>query len=171
LGAWLDLEKSRTEFTVATSELERVVRFANIEVRLRADRVDELPSGRQIILDYKTGQLKAGTWDGERPDEPQLPLYCVTNERPLAGAAFAMVRADGLRFRGSTSPGITLPGMAKKASVPFEDQLLEWRVVLERLAVNYRTGHAEVDPKPGACDNCGLRALCRIREMESGAQL
>jgi hypothetical protein len=27
-----------------------------------------------------------------------------------------------------------------------------------------------VDPKAGACDNCGLRALCRIREIPMGDQ-
>jgi hypothetical protein len=39
--------------------------------------------------------------------------------------------------------------------------------VLERLADNFRAGFAEVDPKQGACDLCGLRALCRIREFEN----
>jgi hypothetical protein len=62
-----------------------------------------------------------------------------------------------------------LPAMKKMTiapPLPFEAQLEEWRVVLDQLAANYRMGRAEVDPKPGACDNCGLRALCRIRELE-----
>ena len=131
--------------------------------------MDELPDGREIILDYKTGQLKSTGWDGERPDEPQLPLYCVTNERPVAGAAFAMIRTGDLRFRGLTAAGATLPVMKKmsiEAPLPFEAQLDEWRRVLEQLAADFRDGQAEVDPKNGACDNCGLRALCRIREFE-----
>ena len=28
-------------------------------------------------------------------------------------------------------------------------------------------GTARVDPKPGACDNCGVTALCRIQELRS----
>ena len=43
----------------------------------------------------------------------------------------------------------------------------EWKRVLERLAGNFRAGNAEVDPKPDACKNCGLKALCRIREREN----
>jgi hypothetical protein len=61
--------------------------------------------------------------------------------------------------------------MAKMNSdppLPFEAQLEEWRRVLEQLAADYRNGRAEVDPKSGACDNCGLRALCRIREVQIG---
>jgi ATP-dependent helicase/nuclease subunit B len=169
LREWLAIEKARPEFTVAGIEAERVATISGVQVKMRADRVDELPGGREIILDYKTGQLKSRAWEGERPDEPQLPLYCVTNEQPVAGAAFAVIRTGDVRFRGLTAAGATLPGMAKMSidpALPFDAQLDEWRRVLEQLAVSFRNGRAEVDPKPGACDNCGLRAFCRIRELE-----
>jgi ATP-dependent helicase/nuclease subunit B len=171
LREWLDIEKSRPAFTIAGIEAERVATVSGVQVKMRADRVDEVAGGREIILDYKTGQLKAKAWDGERPDEPQLPLYCVTNGRPVAGAAFAVIRTGELRFRGLSSPDAGLPGMVKMnidPPLPFEMQLDEWRRVLERLAADYRNGRAEVDPKSGACDNCGLRALCRIREIHIG---
>jgi ATP-dependent helicase/nuclease subunit B len=170
LREWLEIEKSRPAFTVAGIEAERVCTISGVQVKMRADRVDELPGGRQIILDYKTGQLKSRGWEAARPDEPQLPLYCITNERPVAGAAFAMIRTGELRFRGLTAAGASLPGMAKMyidPPLPLEAQLDEWRRVLERLAADYRIGRAQVDPKPGACDNCGLRGLCRIREFEN----
>ncbi len=137
---------------------------------MRADRVDVLPDGREIILDYKTGQLKPRGWEGERPDEPQLPLYCATSDQPVAGAAFAMIRTGELRFRGLTAGDVSLPALSKMPidpALPFERQVLEWRLVLEHLAEDFRAGKAGVDPKPGACDNCGLRALCRIRELEN----
>jgi ATP-dependent helicase/nuclease subunit B len=170
LRQWLEIEKSRPAFTVTGIEAERVCTVSGVQVKMRADRVDELPGGHEIILDYKTGQLKSRGWEGARPDEPQLPLYCATNERPVAGAAFAIIRTGELRFRGLTAAGASLPGMAKMyidPPLPFETQLDEWRRVLEQLAADYRIGKAEVDPKPGACDNCGLRALCRIREFEN----
>jgi probable DNA repair protein len=169
LREWLAIEKSRPAFIVAGIEAERLATISGVEVKIRADRVDELTGGRQIILDYKTGQLKSKGWNGERPDEPQLPLYCVTNDRPVAGAAFAIIRTGELRFRGMSAADAALPGMAKMhidPPLPFEAQLDEWRSALEQLAANYRSGRAEVDPKSGACDNCGLRGLCRIREFE-----
>jgi RecB family exonuclease len=173
LPEWLDIEKSREEFTVAGIEAERVVSIGGLQVKVRADRVDALPDGREIILDYKTGQLKPRAWEGERPDEPQLPLYSATSEQPVAGAAFAMIHTGELQFRGLTAPGVALPGMAKMKidpPLPFDTQLDEWRRALEQLAEKFRAAHAEVDPKEGACDYCGLRALCRIREFEPGVQ-
>lgn len=173
LSEWLAIEKSRSEFTVACLEAERVVTIAGLQVQVRADRVDALPDGREIILDYKTGQLKSRGWEGERPDEPQLPLYCATSDQPVAGAAFAMIRTGELRFRGLTASDVSLPSLTKMLIDPpisFDRQVLEWRRVLDRVAEDFRAGKAEVDPNPGACENCGLRALCRIREFEPGVQ-
>ena len=171
LSEWLDIEKSRSEFSVTGIEAERVVEIGGLRIKVRADRVDALPDGREIILDYKTGQLKSRGWEGERPDEPQLPLYCATSADPVAGAAFAMIRTGELRFRGLTASNVNLPLLTKMSidpAVPFQHQVADWRRVLEHLADKFRAGVAEVDPKSGACDNCGLRALCRIREFESG---
>ncbi|MGB6946687.1 MAG: PD-(D/E)XK nuclease family protein [Bryobacteraceae bacterium] len=169
LSEWLEIEKSRSDFSIGGIEAERVVSVAGLQIQVRADRVDVLPDGREIILDYKTGQLKPRGWEGGRPDEPQLPLYCATSDHPVAGASFAMIRTGELRFRGLTASDVRLPALAKMpidSALPFERQVLEWRLVLEHLAEDFRHGKAEVDPKPGACDNCGLRALCRIRELQ-----
>jgi probable DNA repair protein len=169
LPEWLQIERARAEFTVAGIEAEHVVAIGGLQINTRADRVDALPDGREIILDYKTGQLKSRGWEGERPDEPQLPLYCATSDEPVAGAAFAVIRVGELKFRGLTAPDAGLPSLTKMSiapAIPFERQLVEWRRVLEHLAEDFRAGKAEVDPKPGACDHCGLRALCRIREFE-----
>src|SRR5580698_5055980 len=99
LPDWLLIEKTRSEFTVAGTDVERLLTIGGLQIKPRADRVDALPDGREIILDYKTGQLKASAWAGDRPDEPQLPLYCATSEKPVAGAAFAVIRIGELRFR------------------------------------------------------------------------
>jgi ATP-dependent helicase/nuclease subunit B len=166
---WLGIEKSRGEFTVAGIETERIISIGGLDIKTRADRVDALSDGREIILDYKTGQLKARGWEGERPDEPQLPLYCASSGQSVAGAAFAMIRTGELQFRGLTANNASLPSLKKMSMdpvIPFELQLLEWRRVLEHLADDFRAGKAHVDPKPDACDNCGLRALCRIREAQ-----
>jgi probable DNA repair protein len=171
LSAWLEIEKSRAEFTVAGIEAERAIEISGLQVRVRADRVDVLPDGREIILDYKTGQLKTRGWEGERPDEPQLPLYCATGDRAVAGAAFAMIRTGELCFRGLTANGDSLPALKQMPivpSLPFDQQLHAWRRVLGELAADFRAGKAEVDPKQeDTCKNCGLRGLCRIRELEN----
>ena len=170
LAEWLEIEKSRPDFRVDQAEKERDVTIGGLQVRVRTDRVDELPDGRQIILDYKTGKVNANDWTGERPKEPQLPLYCATSVQPVAGAAFVQIRTGESGFLGLTEEGVSLPSMKAmrfEQAAPFHQQVAGWRSVLERLALDFRAGKAEVDPKHGECDNCGLRALCRIREFEN----
>ena len=171
LSAWMEIEKTRAGFTVEATEQKQLVSLGGLQVETRADRVDRLPDDREIILDYKTGQVKQSAWQGDRPDEPQLPLYCATSADPIAGAAFAVIRIGELGFRGHTDSGVGLPGMKKMdlaEAASFREQIEAWRAVLERLAVDFRDGKAVVDPKKGACDQCGLHALCRIREFEAG---
>ena len=169
LHDWLQVEQSRDPFAVYGIETEREVSIGGLEVKTRADRVDQLASGRDLILDYKTGQLKSSAWDSDRPVEPQLPLYCATADRPIAGAAFAQIRAGELAFQGLAEEAVVLPDMKKmriEPVMPFDRQIGRWRQVLEHLAEKFRAGRAEVDPKDNACDNCGLWALCRIRELQ-----
>ena len=80
---------------------------------------------------------------------------------PCGGGVFA---------NGVHPSGVSLPAMKKmyfQEPVSFGELLAQWRRALEHLAIDFRTGHAEVDPKPDACEYCGLRALCRIREYEN----
>ncbi|HEV8043246.1 MAG TPA: PD-(D/E)XK nuclease family protein [Bryobacteraceae bacterium] len=170
LPQWLEIEKARDWFAVQATEQDRLVTLGGLQIRTRADRIDQLANGREIILDYKTGIVKFAGWDGDRPDEPQLPLYCATSDEPIAGAAFALIRIGEMGFRGGTEDGVSLPAlkeMRAETPRPFGEQIEEWKRVLERLATNFGAGLAQVDPKPGACDLCGLRALCRIREFEN----
>ena len=60
LPEWLGIEKSRADIHCCghrSRATDRDWRVADEDVR--ADRVDALPDGREIILDYKTGQLKS----------------------------------------------------------------------------------------------------------------
>jgi ATP-dependent helicase/nuclease subunit B len=175
LAQWLDIEKSRAPFIVLKPEEERIVSLGGLQVRTRVDRIDELDTeeelngGGEIILDYKTGIVKTSGWDTDRPDDPQLPLYCATSERPINGAAFAVIRVGELAFRGVTDNNTALPGLKKMSTQPisFAELVADWRRILERLAADFRAGVAIVDPKQGACEHCGLTALCRIREFEN----
>jgi len=169
LMEWFEIERKRRPFNIVKLEEECIVALGGLEVKVRADRIDELPGGRHLILDYKTGNVNSSAWDGERPDEPQLPLYCATSTEPIAGAAFALLQAGELGFRG-VAENDALPDLKKMMfdqPASLSELTVRWRKVLERLAERYSAGAAEVDPKKDACEFCGLRALCRIREFEN----
>jgi probable DNA repair protein len=172
LSEWMKLERLRKPFQVLFSEEKTDTSLGGLKLTLRIDRVDELPDGRLVILDYKTGKIVKTGWDGERPAEPQLPIYAVALERPVAALAFARVRTGGIGFTGideADTLGVMRTTDRIAMGVPLAEQTNLWRTVLENLAEGFRSGEARVDPLPSACEYCDLRSLCRIRAGDAAA--
>jgi ATP-dependent helicase/nuclease subunit B len=168
IAEWLDEERKRSAFEVLTTEEKQEVEIGGLRMSIRRDRTDKLADGRTVIIDYKTSKLTGKSWEGDRPDAPQLPLYAVTNaESKLAAVAFAQLRAGNLRFVGLQEGRDVIPRAEFVSSMDI--QIATWRIVLEDLAREFRAGYAAVDPKNNekTCRNCGLHSLCRIAERAS----
>ena len=185
LGDWLELELQRTPFAVVNVEENTRLVIGDVEFTARPDRVDELKDGRRVIIDYKGGQANINAWTGDRPDEPQLPLYAVTHPEPVAAVTFARLkRGKGFGFAGLAESEDVLPDTgafdqdrrAKRFMADREAQtgvtppswegvFDNWRAVLENLANEFRQGVASVSPKARACDWCDQQPLCRIHEI------
>jgi len=170
LDQWLALELKRAPFVVKESEQPmEEVKIGPLRLNLRVDRVDLTHEG-EVIIDYKTGGAKAAHWAGDRPDEPQLPLYAVVTKasRPdtaLADIAFAQIRAGSdMAFESFTQKITARKPVPKRLKIPFEEQLAEWERVLGELAEAFHRGESEVDPKnyPNTCKHCTQRILCRL---------
>ena len=73
VSEWLCHERARGEFEVELIEHKRPVVFGGLAVNAKLDRVDRLPDGRRIVIDYKGGSAKVADCLGTRPEEPQLP--------------------------------------------------------------------------------------------------
>ncbi len=169
LTEWLELEKGRPPFTVVGFEDELAITIGGLKIETRIDRVDELPDGRRVILDYKTGVLKTSAWSSERPDEPQVPLYCAHSVCTTAAAAFAKVRKGDLQLIGVSDNGELgkLRPMKVEKGARVSELIEDWRRVVEKLANDFRTGQAQVNPKSrSTCEYCGLTALCRVRDVQ-----
>lgn len=169
LAAWLELEAQRAPFTVIAPEEERELTLGGLRIKARIDRIDRLDDGRHVIIDYKSGHTSTAKWFGERPDEPQLPLYAISQQGAPAALVFAEVRAGQSRFKGLAQEGDLLPQLKTRVTGyppdwQWDALLADWNRTLTTLAQAFRAGDARVDPKHGAqtCRYCALPGLCRI---------
>jgi probable DNA repair protein len=169
----LDAERARRPFSVVEYEASRTVTLGALELSVKLDRVDRLEDGSLAIIDYKTGRdATVGAWLGERPRQPQLPLYLQAfgTER-VAALVYGRVRAgesgySGLARDAQAFGGIASIGVEGPRGFDSWDQLLAyWRVRLQALADEYLRGDMRLAPDPNlACRHCHLATLCRIDE-------
>lgn len=141
---WLTLEMQRPPFRVEAVEQRRQLTFAGLQMTVFIDRIDLLASGERLLIDYKTGaNLKIQQWQGERPEEPQLPLYAVTDPAPVAGIAFAQIHPKALDWIGLSEAELMLPGIKPVPDWPEQQQ--QWQDILTHLAQEYLRGEARVE--------------------------
>lgn len=171
LTAWLDFEETRPPFTVQGIELEvRGAELGPLHLKLRVDRIDHVQldgMDRTLLIDYKTGPAAAREWQGDRPDQPQLPVYAIAGALGrVDGIAFGAVRVGkhGNRLEGTAVDPKLLSDKHRGSKEPFALQLENWQRDLLRLAEAFAAGDAAVEPKeyPKTCDRCGQRMLCRV---------
>ena len=147
LAQWLEEEKLRPPFEVVELESKNSVRFGDLEINLRLDRVDKI-GDKLLVIDYKSGEVKESSWSGSRPVDPQLPLYVLASNPRANGCAFAQIKGGKIKFVGSTdskflasekqSPDVDL-------SQQWAEQINEWQSALNNLADEFVRGHASVE--------------------------
>jgi len=183
---WMIYERERGPFRVTMREAARRVQLGRLSMELRLDRMDQLVDGTHALIDYKTGVAKLASWLGERPDEPQLPLYVYASEEQISAVAFARVklgvRGKDFGFEGISAIEGLLPDVTAVETKPkwrnqgytsWDVLTQQWESVLVDLAEDFSRGAAGVNPKHGAitCAQCDLQALCRVSEAASYATL
>ncbi|WP_328799332.1 PD-(D/E)XK nuclease family protein [Sediminihaliea albiluteola] len=173
LSEWLEVERERADFVVSAREQEASFELKGLPMTLRVDRIDTLADGSQMIIDYKSSPCSKSSWLGERPSQPQLPLYGMVSTEAVGALAFAQVRPRECQYTGigdseaaDAAKGIEVDiAKAMRGKAPcqdWQDLRSYWQDCLERLAEDFLSGAAMVDPQPNSCTWCGLQALCRV---------
>jgi probable DNA repair protein len=176
---WLAIDRGREPFAVVQREDELAIEAGGLAFRGRVDRIDRLEAGGLAVIDYKTGSPSVAGWLGERPDDPQLPLYALAAGEEVRAVAFACLKKGRLGFLGLASREGLLPDVGTvdkhrtggKLHASWGELLEAWRGATAGLASRYAQGDARVDPKKrfASCTRCELGALCRVSESRAPA--
>ena len=117
-----------------------------------------------------------GFADAQDKDRKPWTLYSA-GMAGLVGVAFAQLHVSKPGFKGLHEEsldtaryfpaGIINVDSHKEYFAPrtWEELLEYWRTALEKLATEFRNGHAQVDPVDNGtpCQTCDLQPLCRVR--------
>jgi ATP-dependent helicase/nuclease subunit B len=168
---WLEVERLRPDFEVVASEEKRALVAGGISLSGRIDRLDRLSSGGHAMIDYKSGRVTPNSWQGDRPDDPQMPLYAVNAAEDITAVAFARIKKGDMRMMGFSRDDKVLPRVTLYRD--WKILLAEWKEEVDDLGREFASGAAGVDPKRGqqTCRYCDLAPLCRVHEKFSALEL
>lgn len=162
---WLALETQRSPFEVIATELPITYTLNDATFSLRLDRLDRDEVGQHWIIDYKTGLAHPSDWFSDRPSQPQMPLYALAIQKPLAGLAYGIIRNDGMHLRGLSSNQSNFRGL-DTIEGDWQSMLQAWHDTLAHQIHQIQQGIATIDPKSTqSCQYCTLPSVCRYHVL------
>jgi RecB family exonuclease len=174
LRVWLDAERASDLplVPVAVEQPFHGIRIGSTTLRGVLDRVDRLPDGTRLVVDYKTGSApsRAAVEDGLALQPLVYTAAVAAEGHPVASVFLSLPRADAVRWTGWAGDPEALdrlcpPSQRRNAVVLDADTRARG---LERLA-------AEADalargvfpptrhpPEVAGCPSCPYRTICRV---------
>ncbi len=157
---FLDREIARQPFAIERVEERIQFEHAGAQLVLRADRIDRLPDGSLLIVDYKTGVPKNLLGRDGDPIESQLVLYAMALGEAIGGLTLVNVNRRAIDYRGVGTGiewGSIAAGEWRAALGRWSEQVLE---AIEAIA----RGDVRVNLKHRAEQRWQLDVLSRIEE-------
>ncbi len=168
---WLRIEAARRQpFTVETVEQERCYEVPGLRLRLRVDRIDRLQNGKVLLIDYKSGKQSREKLKCPRPPEPQLLVYAAATEDAVDGVFFGELKPRELRAVGFSREKHFDSSSITVMKDGWDTFLLDAETEVRRIADEFVSGYAVVDPLSGACQYCRIKPLCRVRESRGSGE-
>jgi probable DNA repair protein len=135
---WLEIERQRPQFEVKETEQKKQLSLGELSISLIMDRLDTVED-ETLVIDYKTGSVKSDVWLGDRPEDPQLPLYILASNPQPQGCAFASLKGNEQKFIGISNNHI-IKGI--KVADNWDLQLQDWQQSIDNLAQEFIQGKA-----------------------------
>ena len=169
LCEWIELEKERPTFKVTSTEKSANLELSSISIKLRIDRIDQTSDDKNLLIDYKTGKTLPSIfdWFGERPKNPQIPLYFLAL-KSLEGLALAQINKNKVGMKEFNLENLAVGLHNTHPEKNFEnltwDKLAKyWEDILTRIVDDFISGEATPKPQsPVICNQCGFKSICRM---------
>ncbi len=164
INSFIAVDKLREDFYILKTEQSITINIANLEFKIRLDRLDQMSNGDKIIFDYKTSSTSIYNWCDTAISNPQLPIYAITNN--VQGAAFIELTSHKINFKGLSKDSDSLPKQSKYKGKcqSWNKQLKIWQKTLNTASFDFQNGIAAVLPNKNACDYCKFYLFCRVKK-------
>lgn len=149
----VEIDRKREPFEVLKIEDKQTVSVGPLVLSIALDRIDQVADKTNIVIDYKTSKhLTLTAWAGDRPADPQLPLYSAFSEDACQGVAFCAANVERCGYLGVVADDVDLPGTTHPSKFrEFEGGVPDWSTLRERwhhaitlLAQEFIEGQAHV---------------------------
>lgn len=150
-------DSARESFTIDSVEHEIEFQEAAVKMTLRADRIDRLPDGSVVILDYKTGAPKRLLRGDGEPSAWQLVAYACAVTEPIAALLLVNIDSREVAFDGV--------GLGCKGADLWPENLGRWQQELRLACEQLRRGDVRLNRVQGISDARPLNLLTRFTEI------
>jgi len=169
----VERDRERGSFHIVELERNHAIEVAGIRLDVRLDRVDEMPDGSKLVIDYKSGaHFSLARCHGERPTKLQLPLYAAFGEAD--GIALYWLHAEQVRVdaTGNVDFGGLIEGRYRREylldDAAWRAQIEQWGEIVEGLISEFLQGDCRIDIDADAMACAQFAMLTRRWDIEVG---
>ncbi len=162
LNGFVTEERRRPEFQVAGVEVEYKFNLGGIDLKLRADRIDQLPDQSIVIIDYKTGAPKVLLDKDRNLKDVQLAVYAFAVPGEISGLVLANVDVRKVEYKGAGGD----KDWSVIASEGWPELLNNWKLEVGRLVDQIVAGDVRVNLSLAADKSRPLALLSRVAELK-----
>ena len=169
----VERDRERGPFRIVELERNHVIEVAGIRLDVRLDRVDEMPDGSKLVIDYKSGaHFSLARCHGERPTKLQLPLYAAFGEAD--GIALYWLHAEQIRVdaTGNVDFGGLIEGRNLREylldAAAWRAQIEQWGGIVQGLISEFLQGDCRIDIDADAMACAQFAMLTRRWDIEVG---
>ncbi len=174
IEAWLAFEAERPPFVVVECEQKHhlsIGPLGALSLSVSLDRLDQLPDGQRLLIDYKTGkQLPDPQKDWMRGRLKNIQLLAYGQVLTEAGEApdgllWARLHASEVKLKGVAATEVGIEDVEVLTALPWPEQMAQWQRLLGELGASFIRGEtSNVVWNHQDLKYCSIPALLRLYE-------